>query len=81
MLLAFIIVAARCFWLTTESNPLGCFQASMKEYLESGAVDAVRIAIVEAFQEFQYEEVEGRLSKIIREHQMGMQQLLFHCLL
>ena len=49
-----------------------CFQVSMKEYLESGVAEAVRMAIVEDFHEFQFKEVEGKLLKIIREHQMGM---------
>ena len=87
MLLALVIVAARCFWFTgTKRDSLKCFQSSMKLYLESGAAEAVRRAIVEAFHGFQYEEAQkdeykSRLLGIIHKHQMGVPELLFHCLL
>lgn len=72
MVLALVVVAARCFWLMMKKDPVRCFQVSMKLYLESGVAEAVRMAIVKAFLEFQYEEAEEKLLKIIREHHMGM---------
>ena len=44
----------------------------MKMYLESGIAATVRMAIIETSQEFQDEEVQEWLLKIIKEHQMGM---------